>query len=139
MKYSVQTRFVFILSYYSAVNCFRGYHVSKLQFSSAYALNALWGRFDHTLGNISTLYSFATSHNIPIYLLSEDSLVFLLQPVLFMFSKDCSFLTAVASKGRHIIKVDTGFEEGHCGLVPVGLTCKSCSTTGLEWNLGMFT
>lgn len=53
--------------------------------------------------------------------------------------QSCSFLTAVTSQGFHIIKVDTGFEEGHCGLVPVGLACKSCSTTGLVWNLGMFT
>ncbi|KAL5475900.1 hypothetical protein EMCRGX_G025778 [Ephydatia muelleri] len=91
--------------------------VSENQFSSVYALNALWGRFDQTLGNVSTLYAFASTYDIPIYLLSENSLVFLLQ------------------SGFHIIKVDTGFEEGHCGLVPVGLACKSCSTTGLVWNL----
>ena len=35
-----------------------------------------------------------------------------------------------------MIHTDTGLEEGHCGLVPVGETCQSCSTTGLTWNLG---
>lgn len=90
---------------------------SKNQINSVYALNALWGRFDHMLANVSTLYSFASNHDLLIHLVSEDSLVFLLQ------------------SGHHIIKVDTGYEEGHCGLVPVGLPCKSCTTTGLEWNL----
>ncbi len=40
-------------------------------------------------------------------------------------------------QGSSCIAVDSGLEEGHCGLVPVGGACSSCTTTGLTWNLGI--
>lgn len=46
-------------------------------------LNALWGRFDQTMGNLGTLYSVGSFLDdfVRVYLLSEDSLVCLLKPV----------------------------------------------------------
>ena len=35
-----------------------------------------------------------------------------------------------------MIHVDSGLEEGHCGIVPLGGKCNRCTTTGLQWNLG---
>lgn len=35
-----------------------------------------------------------------------------------------------------MIRADSGLEEGHCGLVPLGGKCSNCTTTGLRWNLG---
>ncbi|XP_064394005.1 thiamin pyrophosphokinase 1-like isoform X2 [Halichondria panicea] len=88
-----------------------------LKFSAVYVINALWGRFDQTMGNIGVLFN-TSCHLLPLYLMSEDSLLFLLKP------------------GSSCITVDSGLEEGHCGLVPVGGACSSCTTTGLTWNLG---
>lgn len=87
-------------------------------FSSIYAMNACGGRFDQTLGNIHTVMLLGQELNgIPLYLVSEDSIAFLLKP------------------GQSSIAVDTGLEKGYCGLVPFGEPCGSCTTTGLQWNL----
>ena len=45
-----------------------------------YAINGMGGRFDQTLANINTLYSINTG-GVPLYLMSEDSLLFVLEPV----------------------------------------------------------
>ena len=42
-------------------------------------MNATWGRFDQTMGNLNTIFSVQSS--LPVYLLSEDSLMFVLEPV----------------------------------------------------------
>ena len=53
-----------------------------LQFTHLYALNAVWGRFDQTLGNINTLYSMqGESDDVQLFLVTEDSIIFLLKPV----------------------------------------------------------
>lgn len=52
-----------------------------LQFSSVYVVNGIGGRFDQTLANIITIYSKSGIMDEPVYLLSEDSLSFVLQPV----------------------------------------------------------
>ena len=53
-----------------------------LQFTHLYALNAVWGRFDQTLGNINTLYSMqGESEEVQLFLVTEDSIIFLLKPV----------------------------------------------------------
>lgn len=47
-------------------------------------MNALWGRFDQTLANINTLYMLISSREhqpLDVYLVSEDSIIFCLQPV----------------------------------------------------------
>ncbi len=44
-----------------------------------YVCNGIGGRFDQTLANINTMFSVAV--NVPLYLISEDSLVFVLEPV----------------------------------------------------------
>lgn len=50
------------------------------QFSLVYVLNAIGGRFDQTLGCVNTLYSHCNDE-IALYLLSEDSLICILEPV----------------------------------------------------------
>ena len=37
-----------------------------------------------------------------------------------------------------MIHTDSKFEEGHCGLVPFGEVCSSCTTSGLKWNLSTY-
>ena len=52
------------------------------QFTHLYALNAVWGRFSQTLGNINTLYSMqGESEDVQLFLVTEDSIIFLLKPV----------------------------------------------------------
>ena len=87
-------------------------------FSSIYAMNALGGRFDQTLGNLQTLFMFQTDlEGTPLYLLSETSIAVLL------------------SAGESVVSVDSGLEQVECGLLPLGESCGSCSTSGLRWNL----
>ncbi|XP_065888881.1 thiamin pyrophosphokinase 1-like [Dysidea avara] len=74
---------------------------------------ASWGRFDQIIGNINSLFLIAA----PPILLSDDSLVTLLPP------------------GQHHIPVNTGLEEGHCGLIPIAGAVQSVTTSGLKWNL----
>lgn len=46
-----------------------------------YVVNGIGGRFDQTLANVNTLYSRVVGMEEDVYLLSEDSLSFLLTPV----------------------------------------------------------
>uniref|UniRef100_A0A3Q0KE41 Thiamine diphosphokinase n=1 Tax=Schistosoma mansoni TaxID=6183 RepID=A0A3Q0KE41_SCHMA len=74
------------------------------------------GRFDHEMGLIKTLYEAKKLTNIPLLLVSECSVTFLLD------------------EGEHTINANTGYEAQHVGLIPVGQPCQ-VTTTGLQWNL----
>ncbi|CAH8524712.1 unnamed protein product [Schistosoma bovis] len=74
------------------------------------------GRFDHEMGLIKTLYETKKLTNIPLLLVSECSVTFLLD------------------EGEHTIHASTGYEAQHVGLIPVGQPCQ-VTTTGLQWNL----
>ncbi|CAH8490550.1 unnamed protein product [Schistosoma turkestanicum] len=74
------------------------------------------GRFDHEMGLIKTLYETKRLTNIPLLLVSECSVTFLLD------------------EGEHTIYANTGYEAQHVGLIPVGQPCQ-VTTTGLQWNL----
>ena len=95
----------------------------------------------------------------PTHLLSADSLITLLSPVsvhshlygLFYFSTVSDVTVAneitdithnyrdtkliILPQGFHKIPVNTGLEEGHCGLIPISAPIDSVTTTGLTWNL----
>ncbi|CAD5115788.1 DgyrCDS4730 [Dimorphilus gyrociliatus] len=75
------------------------------------------GRFDQVMGNIQTLYHMVPKTNIPIYLISRENIIFLLL------------------KGSHRIMLNQKFNEGYCGLLPIGRSCDNVTTTGLKWNL----
>lgn len=45
-------------------------------------MNSFGGRFDQTIGNVHTVMSLDEAmHDVPVYLLSEDSIAFILKPV----------------------------------------------------------
>lgn len=56
-------------------------HVNSFQFSAIYVLNGIGGRLDQTLANMNTLYSEDSASDMSLYLMSEDSLSFVLNPV----------------------------------------------------------
>jgi thiamine pyrophosphokinase len=79
---------------------------------------ALGGQFDHEAGNINVLYRFSTTR---IILLSDDCLIYLLPRT------HC-----------HEIHIQSSVEGPHCGLIPIGMTSVSTTTTGLQWDLSKY-
>lgn len=88
---------------------------------AVYALADFGGRFDHMLGNINCLYEWQISHRnsmtIPLYLLSESSVIFLLDA------------------GVNTIDAKTGLEDGYCGFAPVSQPANCVTTNGFKWNV----
>ncbi|CAL0316197.1 unnamed protein product [Lupinus luteus] len=78
-------------------------------------VGALGGRFDHEVGNINVLCSFSGTR---IILLSDDCLIHLLP-----------------KNQHHKIFIQSSVEGPHCGLIPIGMPCRSSTTTGLKWDL----
>ncbi|KMZ60861.1 Thiamine diphosphokinase [Zostera marina] len=76
---------------------------------------AVGGRFDHEMGNINVLYRYS---DLRMILLSDDCLIHLLP-----------------KNKRHEIHILSSVEGPHCGLIPIGSSSTTTTTTGLRWNL----
>lgn len=92
------------------------------QIDGIVALGESNGRLDQIIANINTLYKMEELLEIPVYLLSADSLTWVLKP------------------GRHVITIasDLVAKSTWCSLVPVGQAATSVTTTGLKWNLSKY-
>ncbi|KAH8861450.1 thiamine pyrophosphokinase 1 [Schistosoma japonicum] len=92
------------------------FYRSRTEVSVLVAAQMSGGRFDHEIGVIKTMYETKKFTSIPLFLVSECSVTFLLD------------------EGEHTIHANTGYEAHSVGLIPVGQPCQ-VTTTGLKWNL----
>ncbi|XP_002064804.3 thiamin pyrophosphokinase 1 [Drosophila willistoni] len=76
------------------------------------------GRLDQLMANLNTLYK-VQKDNCKVYLLSGDSITWLLRP------------------GKHTIQIPLDLVTGQrwCSLMPIGAMAHNVTTTGLKWNL----
>ncbi|GAV02778.1 hypothetical protein RvY_13302 [Ramazzottius varieornatus] len=75
------------------------------------------GRFDHSMGNINTLFSSAQYTNLPVILMSETDMQYV-----------------IPGGTAQTMILDTGLEGPYCGLLPLSGP-SIVSTSGLQWNL----
>lgn len=90
---------------------------NNLELDAILTISRTSGRFDHVMGNLNTLYLAEEMSPVSVYLISNNSLTWLLK------------------KGKHKIKVHPSFCGKCIGLIPLGAPCFQVTTTGLKWNL----
>jgi len=81
------------------------------RWESVLILGGMGGNFTQEISNLNVLYLYP---NKKIFFLSNENLLFLLWP------------------GEHLIHCRS---ETKVGLIPLGCSCHSITTTGLKWNL----
>ena len=87
----------------------------ETEISSMCAHVSFDGRFDHILANVNTLFIAKKLIDVPLYLVSEDSVAFLVD------------------KGK--CSVSSSRVGVWCGLIPINGPCHSVTTSGLKYNV----
>lgn len=91
--------------------------VKHVNFEQIYVFCTFTGRFDHALANLNSLYMINKEFLLNIFIISEESITFLL------------------NKGVNLIYTDNSNLLGkYCGYFPLSYP-SHVTTTGLKWNL----
>ena len=100
-------------------------------------LGGLTGRLDQTIHTLSYLHKLRKTRK-KVYAITDENVGWVLDSVSCICLWHIPALLMHTVKGEHTIEIDHDMLGKTCGLLPIGVASTVLSTTGLQWNLGVY-